>query len=126
MPQIVTQRLGKREQSEIGFAIRYFTIISAITGLRLTQKQIELLAFILLRGTITPLSARKEFISMFSSSKGTIENLKLSLVKKGMVIKVDGKYRLNPVFIIDSSRGAALLQIKIEYGKPENGENTGS
>ena len=112
MGQVVIQKLNKQEPSELELAIRYFTIIGAVTGVHLTRKQIQLLAWTAIKGTISSGGAIKDFITTFDSSKGTLENLKASLIKKGFIVKQEGKYRLIPSLSL-SFQERILLQINI-------------
>lgn len=98
MAHVVTQKLNRVEQSELELAVRYFSIISSINNIHLTNRQIQLLAFTAVKGTISSGGARKEFVEIFKSSVATLENIKHSLVKMGLISKQDGKYRVNQVF----------------------------
>ena len=124
MTQVVVQKLNKKEDSEIKLAIRYFTIIAAIAGIHITTKQIELLAFTAIRGTISAGGAIKDFIEGFDSSKGSLENMKHSLIKKGLIIKHDGKYQIAPPFGIDFKNNLVLqVKLDLENGQSEDGQN---
>lgn len=126
MAQVVIQKLNKSEPTPIELAIRYFTIIAAITNTHLTPKQIELLAWTAVKGTISSGGSVSEFVAHFKSSKGTLENLKHSLVKKGFIIKTDGKYRVVPSLSLNfSSRVILQINLTSPNGDSENREDTG-
>ena len=125
MTHVVLQKLNKRETSELNLAIRYFTIIAAISNIHLTQRQIELLAFTAVKGTISSGGARKDFIDHFSSSKNSLENIKHLLVKKGLIVKSDSKYKITPSLDLDFSK-SIVLQVNLDLitnGQSEDRED---
>ena len=110
--KIIVQKIAKIVPSDIQKAILYYTVISALNNLNLTRKQLELLAFTSVRGTITSPSARKEFISMFNSSLASLENIKNKLKRVGWLVEIDRKYRVNPRVNLDFSKDI-ILQINL-------------
>lgn len=96
MSEIVAQKLQKSYESPLKKALAYYALISALYGLKLQKKEIELLAFTSLRGTITPLPAREEFVKQFGSSMATIQNMKSKLFKMGLLVKDGEMYRVTP------------------------------
>lgn len=110
---IIFQKLRKNVPSDLDKAIKYYSILSILNDLKLTDKQVEMLAFTSVRGTITPLSARREFVELFDSSMASVENIKGKLAKKGWLIEVDRKYKVNPRFNLDFSRDITL-QINLQ------------
>lgn len=113
--EVVIQKLFRKEESPISLSIRYFSILSMLFGMELTRKEIELLAFVAVRGTITPVSAREEFITLFGSSKNSIENIKGSLSRKNLLIKVDKKYKVHPQFTSMDFSKDLILQITLNH-----------
>lgn len=96
MSEVVVQKLAIHHEKPIDRAIVYYSVISALNNLKLQKREIELLAFTAIRGTITPLPAREEFVKQFGSSLATIENMKSKLVKSHLIIKDGDMYRVNP------------------------------
>lgn len=107
----VVQSIRKEtELDEFQVALKYYSILSILNSLGLTQRELELLAFTAVRGTITPLPAREEFVQKFHSSLDSLENIKGKLVKKGLMVKVEDMYRVNPHIALDFT-GPVLLKI---------------
>ena len=96
------------EADRIAVAFKYYSIISIISDLQLTNKQIQMLAFTCVRGTITPPSARTEFIEMFHTTRDSMENIKSQLIKKKLIIKMEEMYRVDPLIAPDFSSGIFL------------------
>ena len=113
---MIVQKLNRKTKDRLEKGIKYFSILSALMGMKLTPKQIELLSFTAFRGTITPLPARQEFVEIFDSSLDSIENLKGQLAKKFLLIKTNGMYRLPPTLELDFSDDI-VLQIKLLNGE---------
>lgn len=109
----VVQTIRKKFPKSLDKAIRYYSLLSAINGIGLTRKQIELLAFTSVRGTITPMSARQEFIETFGSSFPSLENIKIKLAKLGWLVEIDKMYRVNPQVNLDFHRNI-ILHISLE------------
>lgn len=119
MDEVTVQTITKGVDTNLALAIRYYSIFSVIHKMGLTDKQIQLLAFTAVRGTITPISARKEFAQMFSSSLPYIEKMKAKLVKLNLLTKQEGKYRVHPIIDLDFSSD---LLLKLHFKLPRNGE----
>lgn len=105
---MIVQKLKKGYSSDLKKAIMYYTLLSVLNNINLTTKQVELLAFTSLKGTITSPSARKEFIDTFKSSLASLENIKGGLTKMGWLVKIDNKYRINPRVSLDFSKDIVL------------------
>jgi hypothetical protein len=109
---VIVQKLKKEFSSNLEKAIKYYTILAVLNDIKLTTKQIELLAFTSVKGTITSPASRREFIELFSSSLASLENIKGKLVKGNWLVKVDNKYRTNPQINLDFSKDI-ILQINL-------------
>ena len=118
MGEVVAQRLIKNVKSEMDKAIRYYAILSALNDLGLTKRQVQLLAFTAIRGTITPIKARKEFVKMFGSSMNSVENLKGKLVKSGLLVKKGELYRVVKGTSLDFQK-EIVLKISLKGGTSE-------
>jgi hypothetical protein len=112
MSAVVLQKLQKGYSRKLDVAIAYYKLLSTLNNLNLQAKEIELLAFTAIRGTITPVSARLEFINLFGSSKASLENIKCRLVKKKLLYKHGEMYRVVPEIAPDFSRNI-VMQINL-------------
>lgn len=125
MPGFIVQKIEKKCASDITKAIRYYTVLFSLNDIYPSSKQVELLAFTAVRGTITSSTARKEFIETFDSSSASLENIKCKLVKRGWLVKVEGKIRVNQLLALDFSKNL-IIQVKLLKdndrieGKPSN------
>jgi len=112
MSAVVLQKLQKGYDRKLDKAIAYYQLISTLNNLNLQTREIELLAFTATRGTITPPSARLEFVKLFGSSLASLENIKCRLIKKKLLYKTGEMYRVIPEIAPDFSR-SIVMQINL-------------
>lgn len=126
MGGIVQKKIKRALPSDIEKGIRYYSILSVISELKLRRKEIELLAFTSVKGNITHPSLREEFVRMFDSSSQSLENIKSRLRKQKWLIDIDGKCKVNPKVNLDLS-GDIILQINLtKIGEGSETDNQGS
>lgn len=107
--QVLVKTITKSYDSKIKAGITWFQFISAINNIKLAKRELELLAFINYRGTISSLSAKKEFCKIFGSSMGTVTNMTPRLLKKNLLIKEKTrKVRINPALVVDFDKDVAI------------------
>lgn len=99
---------------------RYFRIIAIITGTKLTKKELGLLSHIAIKGTISSISSRKEFVTLYNTSIAVINNTISKLYKKRLLVKTDGKIRINPLINLDFvNNDTFIFAIKCLYKETE-------
>jgi len=108
----IIQRLKKQDKEPLDKAYRYYSILSAINGLDLTSRQLQLIAFIAVKGTISYDSNKKEFCSLYNSSPATINNIVFELKKKKILIKDSAKIKVNPQILLNFNEDI-ILQISL-------------
>lgn len=116
---MIIQKIAREYDGALERAVTYYEILLSLNGIKLRNKELQLLAFTAVRGTITPLSAREEFIRLFNSSLHSIENMKGILVRRGLLVKDEDMYRVLPAIALDFTKPLALI-IKLN-GKESNG-----
>ena len=89
-------------------AERYYNILSAVNDLKLTQKEIQLIAFMAVKGSISLSSVRSEFCREYSTSEPTIYNIISRMKKLGIFTKEDNRVKLNPKIALDFKRDVKL------------------
>lgn len=107
MEKIVVQRIIVAVPN---VAERYFRILSAINELHLTDREVNVLAYIANEGFDTK-EKREEFCKMNETTLATIYNVVFKLKKRGMVTKVKGVTRLVSLLEFDYKKD---LQLQIE------------
>lgn len=108
------QKMRKGYTSPLRVAIKYYQILSALNNLKLAKREIELMAFTAIRGTISSSMAKNTFIDQFGSSKATIGNIIYKLSKIGLLVKDgDGRVVVNPGILVDFNNNI-VIQLKLE------------
>lgn len=111
----IVQRLKKTVSSNYTVAEKYYSVLSAINGLKLTEREIQLIAFAAIKGNISYANVREEFCTKYKSSAATINNIISKLKKQGVFVKDGTKVKVNPLIILDFDK-TIVLQITISNG----------
>ncbi len=106
--KIIVQRLKKTLNTDMQIAEKYYSILSAINNLHLTEREIQLIAFTAIKGNITYANVREEFCRTYNSTSPTINNIISKLKRIGIFIKESGKVKINPVIVIDFTNDITL------------------
>jgi hypothetical protein len=107
-PTVTLQRLRKVVPTDIQLAEKYYSILSAVNSLHLTQREIQLIAFTSIKGNITYANVREEFCKLHNTTSPTINNIISKLKKIGIFIKEGGKVKINPMIVIDFTKDLTL------------------
>jgi hypothetical protein len=107
-PTVTLQRLRKVVPTDIQLAEKYYSILSAVNSLHLTQREIQLIAFTSIKGNITYANVREEFCKLHNTTSPTINNIISKLKKIGIFIKEGGKVKINPMIVIDFKKDVTL------------------
>ena len=111
----ILQRLKTSHGDEYSQAEMYYSVLSAINKLKLTQREIQLIAFTAVKGNISYANVREEFCSKYDTSNPTINNMISKLKKMGILVKDNSKVKVNPVILLDFTKDVTL-EIKLMHG----------
>jgi hypothetical protein len=111
----ITQKLKNHSTDKYLLAEKYYSILSAVNNLKLTQREIQLIAFTAIRGNISYANIRKEFCDKYDSTSPTINNIISKLKKVGVFIKDGTKVKVNPIIILPFDKDITL-EIKLVHG----------
>ena len=120
---VVIQKLQKTMDDEYAIAQQYYSILSAINNLGLTKREIELIAFTAVRGTISYANVRTQFCERYNTTTATINNIVSKLKKIGIFVKESGKVKVNPIIVLDFKKNLNLV-VKIEHNEETKGHDT--
>lgn len=113
--KIILQKMKNENKDAFSLAEKYYSILSAVNNLKLTQREIQLVAFTAIRGNISYANNRKEFCERYDSTSPTINNLISKLKKIHVLVKDGTKVKVNPVIILDFNKDITL-EIKLIHG----------
>ena len=105
---IIIQKLKKDVSTDMELAMKYYSILSAINSLNLTEREIQLISFTAIKGNITFANVREEFCKTYNSTSPTINNIVSKLKRLGIFIKENGKVKVNPIIVIDFNKNLTL------------------
>jgi len=111
---MIVQRLKKSIDTDIELAEKYYSVLFTINNLRLTEREIQLIAFTAVKGNITYANVREEFCKTYNSTSPTINNIVSKLKRLGIFVKENGKVKINPKIIIDFKKDL-MLNIKLVH-----------
>ena len=122
--KIIVQRLKKETSTDMDLAMKYYSILSAINNLNLTEREIQLVSFTAIKGNITYANVREEFCKTYNSTSPSINNIISKLKKVGIFIKENGKVKVNPIIVIDFKKNITL-EIKLVHEETINNVSKG-
>jgi hypothetical protein len=121
---MIVQRLKKDVFTDMELAMKYYSILSAINNLHLTEREIQLISFTAIKGNITFANVREEFCKTYNSTSPSINNIISKLKKIGIFIKENGKVKVNPIITIDFKKDITL-EIKLLHGQTNINDSEG-
>jgi hypothetical protein len=122
METMTIQKLGKTSSNRLELAQQYYGLISALNSLFLTEREIQLIAFSAVRGSISYATVRQDFCDIYHSSFPTINNMVSKLKTKGILVKAGKQIVVNPRIALDFSK-PLILQITLTVNNEQtNGE----
>jgi len=111
----IVQTLKKPVIDSFAAAEKYYSLLSTVNDLKLTVREIQLLAFTAIKGNISYANIRQEFCEMYDSSSPTINNMISKLKKIGVLVKDGTKVKVNPLIVLNFDNNI-VLQIGISHG----------
>jgi hypothetical protein len=121
--EVVVKTINKVYDDKIKAGITWFKFIAAINNIQLAKRELELLAFINYRGTISSTSAKEEFVKIFNSSIGTVTNMTSRLLKLRLLVKENAKTKISPSLRVDFENKDFVVRFFINVNKPETTED---
>jgi len=111
----IVQRLKRSDKDLLSKAQRYYSILSAVNDLKLTDREIQLIAFTAVRGNISYSNYREEFCSLYNSSSPTINNIISKLKRQLILVKDASKVKVDPRLLVDFNKDI-VLQVILKNG----------
>jgi hypothetical protein len=113
--KIIVQKLKTRVSDVYVAAEKYYSLLSSLNQLKLTQREIQLIAFTAIKGNISYANIRQEFCEKYKSSPPTINNIISKLKKMGVFVKDGTKVKVNPLILL-AFENDVVLQITLSHG----------
>lgn len=103
-------------ENALQLAEKYYSIFSAVNGFKLTQREIQLIAFTAIHGNMSYANIREEFCQMYNTSSPTINNIISKLKKINVLVKDRGKIKVHPAILLNFNSDVTL-EIKLLHGE---------
>ena len=111
----ILQKLRRVDVDDYQMAERYYTILSAINNLKLTQRELQLIAFTAIRGNISYANIRKDFCEKYGTTNPSINNIISRLKKLGVLIKDGSKVKVNSQILLNFENDITL-EVRLVHG----------
>ena len=111
----IVQRLKTSVPTSTVMAEKYYRVLSAVNDLKLTNREIQLVAFAALKGNISYANIRKEFCELYKSTPAAINNIVSKMKKMGVFVKDGTKVKVNPIILLNFEKDI-ILQISLIHG----------
>jgi hypothetical protein len=89
--------------------------LSSINDLKLTNREVQLIAFAAIKGNISYANIRQEFCTIYDSTSPAINNIISKLKKMGVFVKDGTKVKVNPLILLNFEKDI-ILQISLIHG----------
>lgn len=116
---MILQKLKYTIDTPLELAEKYFAIISVLNNLELAKRELQLLAFTSIRGSIGSETSKQEYVKQYNSSVATVSNIISKLNKTNLLLKEQKRYVVNKSLMLNFN-DAIVLGITFEHKKKEN------
>ena len=114
--KIIVQKFLRKIEDNYAMAEKYYSVLSTINNLKLTTREIQLVAFTAIHGNISYSNIREDFCKKYNSTSPTINNIISKLKRIGVFVKDGSKIKVNPVIILNFSNDITL-EVKMEHNE---------
>ncbi len=97
---MIVQKLKKEGKDVYEVAESYYSLISSLNHLRLTQREVQLVSYAAIRGNISYTQIKEEFCVKHNTSVQTISNIISRLKKLQVFVKEKGKIKVHPAIAL--------------------------
>lgn len=108
------QKISKSFKTDLDAAMMYYSVLCLINNITLTERQLQLVAYTAVRGTISSINAKEGFAKTFDSSVATVNNMIGELKNIGLIKKINNKYKVPPHIVPDFQKKDLILQITLK------------
>ena len=105
---LIVQKINIVSRDRMDKAKVYYACISSLNGLGMTEREIQLMAYMAVNGSVSNIGTRNGFCKEYDTTPAVVTNLVSSLKKKRMVIKRNKKVMIAPPIALDFSKNVKL------------------
>lgn len=104
---MILQRLKHSYDDSLSLASAYYAILSALNNLRLTEREIQLIAQTSVVSISVP-AVKKQFCEQYNTTPATINNMISKLKKMYILTKMGNKIIVNPAIQLNFDKDVKL------------------
>lgn len=117
--KIYIKKFNIKYNTELDIAVKYFTVVSTLYSLPITQKEILFLSYLTVKGGVFNTVIRNSFIQEHGISSAAIYNIISKLKKYKVLMKTDKQISVHPNLKPDFSlTNSIALDIRIGVKEP--------
>lgn len=99
--EINFQKITSNCADELEVARKYYHVLFGLNNIHVTKKELDLVAFSAIYGSISTPGLKEEFTKQFKAPLPSIYNMIGRLKKLNIFVKESGKYNINPVIYVN-------------------------
>lgn len=107
---MIVQKIKRKEKD---VAKKYYSVMFAVNDINVTERELQLVSYIAVNGSISYKHNKEEFCKQYNTSSATINNMVSRLKQLYILVKEDGKIKINPLISLDFKKNV-VLQITLE------------
>jgi hypothetical protein len=115
--KVIVQKFLRNVSDNYIMAEKYYSMLSTINDLKLTTREVQLVAFTAIHGNISYSNIREDFCNKYNSTSPTINNIISKLKRIGVFVKDGTKIKVNPVILLPFDQNITL-ELTIEHLEP--------
>lgn len=104
----ILQTLKKKLPDVYSIAEKYYTFISVMNDIKLSEREIQLISFFAVKGNISYTVNKEEFCEKYNSSEATMNNIISKLKKMKILYKEGNRIKLHSAILLDFSKNISL------------------
>lgn len=116
MSAITYQSIRKEWGDDYSLALVYYGMISVLNQLRLTERELQFVAFVAVKNGASFAYNKEEFCKQFDTTLSTVNNIIYRMKKVGVFVKEGGKIRLHPALAVDFKKDL-LIKLVLGHGR---------
>lgn len=112
--EIVAQDIRKEYNDKLSIAEKYYRLLFDVNNIQITEIQIQMIAWCAVKGTLSTPPIRDGFLERYKIARGTYYNNIGKLQDRKLLVKKNGKIRVNASIMLDWSKDEFIFKINLK------------
>src|SRR5665647_995843 len=101
------QNINRKAENSVDLARKYLSIVFIVNDIHVQNRKLDLLSYLAIHG-INSVTSKVNFCQKYNSSQATISNMISELYEDKILVKENGKVKLNPSLSLDFDNSLTL------------------